>query len=189
METDLLRYSERGIVRNTKVVDVKIDEEGNFEFPVLVTLSTDGFEKTVRTKHLIGADGAHSVVRQCMGLWLEGESGDLLDRNSVSVQALEAVTLLEAQFPKSTIEQIILHPQLHRSFEWNDVPTCVKQQTEMRFYDGSALGDAYTTYGVDSAQGTLVVVRPDGYVGVFACLSECRGWVNIRGSAFGLSSN
>lgn len=76
METDLLRYSERGIVRNTKVVDVKIDEEGDAEFPVLVTMATDGVEKTVRTKHLVGADGAHSVVRQCMGLRLEGESLD-----------------------------------------------------------------------------------------------------------------
>lgn len=75
METDLLRYSERGIVRNTKLIDVKIDE-GDAEFPVLVTMATDGVEKTVRTKHLVGADGAHSVVRQCMGLRLEGESLD-----------------------------------------------------------------------------------------------------------------
>lgn len=99
-------------------------------------------------------------------------STDLLDRSSISVQTLEEVTLLEAQFPKSVIEQIILHPQLHRSFEWNDVPMCVKQQAEMRFYDGSALDDAYSIYGVDPVQGALVVVRPDGYVGVVACLGD-----------------
>lgn len=99
-------------------------------------------------------------------------STDLLDRSSVSAQTLEAVTLLEAQFPKSIIEQIVLHPQLHRSFEWNDVPTCVKRQAEMRFYDGSALDDAYGIYGVDPARGALVVVRPDGYVGVVSCLGD-----------------
>ena len=76
METDLLRYSGRGIVRNTKLVDVRVDEDGDAEFPVLVTMATDGVEKVVRTKHLVGADGAHSVVRQCMGFKLEGESLD-----------------------------------------------------------------------------------------------------------------
>lgn len=76
METDLLRYSRRGVVRNTQVVDVRLDEQGDAEFPVLVTMATDGVERVVRTKHLVGADGAHSVVRQCMGLRLEGESLD-----------------------------------------------------------------------------------------------------------------
>jgi hypothetical protein len=42
----------------------------------------------------------------------------------------------------------------------------------MRFYDGSALDDAYSIYGVNPAQGALVVVRPDGYVGVVACLGD-----------------
>lgn len=85
---------------------------------------------------------------------------------------MEEVALLEAQFPKSTVELIILHPRLHRSFEWKDVPACVKQQAEMRFYDGSALDNAYSIYGVDPAHGALVVVRPDGYVGVVACLDD-----------------
>lgn len=76
METDLLRYSERGILRNTRVLDVSIDEERDEEFPVLVSMATDGIVKVIRTKHLVGADGAHSVVRRCMGLPLEGESLD-----------------------------------------------------------------------------------------------------------------
>jgi 2-polyprenyl-6-methoxyphenol hydroxylase-like FAD-dependent oxidoreductase len=76
METDLLRYSKRGVLRNTRLVDVRIDEESDAEFPVVVTMDTNGEEKVVRTKHLVGADGAHSIVRQCMGLRLEGESLD-----------------------------------------------------------------------------------------------------------------
>jgi 2-polyprenyl-6-methoxyphenol hydroxylase-like FAD-dependent oxidoreductase len=76
MENDLLRYSERGVLRNTRLVDVRIDEESDAEFPVVVTMNTNGEEKVVHTKHLVGADGAHSIVRQCMGLRLEGESLD-----------------------------------------------------------------------------------------------------------------
>lgn len=76
LETDLLRYSKRGVQRNTKLLDVKIDEEGDPEFPVIAEIEKDGWKRTVRTKHLVGADGAHSVVRRCMGLKLEGESSD-----------------------------------------------------------------------------------------------------------------
>ncbi|KAL4927568.1 putative phenol monooxygenase [Aspergillus undulatus] len=81
LETDLLRYSKRGIQRNTKLVDVKIDEAGDAEFPIVaeIEIAKEGEEKvrrTVRSKYLVGADGAHSNVRRCMGLSLEGESLD-----------------------------------------------------------------------------------------------------------------
>ncbi|KAJ5754164.1 uncharacterized protein N7511_008317 [Penicillium nucicola] len=76
LETDLLRYSQRGVQRNTKLLDVKIDEEGDAEFPVIAEIETDGQRRSVRTKHLVGADGAHSQVRRNMGLKLEGESSD-----------------------------------------------------------------------------------------------------------------
>ncbi|KAJ5919149.1 hypothetical protein N7466_010092 [Penicillium verhagenii] len=76
LETDLLRYSNRGVQRNTKLIDVKIDEEGDAEYPVLAEIETDGQRRTVRSKYLVGADGAHSMVRRCMGLKLEGESLD-----------------------------------------------------------------------------------------------------------------
>jgi phenol 2-monooxygenase len=99
-------------------------------------------------------------------------SNDLLDRASVSAKALEAITLLANKFPASTIEQIVLHPRLHRAFEWDDIPACVKQAAEMRFYDGSALDDAYNIYGVDSAHGALAVIRPDGYVGIVSQLRD-----------------
>ncbi|KAJ6003004.1 hypothetical protein N7451_005551 [Penicillium sp. IBT 35674x] len=76
LETDLLRYSKRGVQRNTKLIDVKIDEEGDAEYPVLAEIETEGQCRTVRSKYLVGADGAHSMVRRCMGLKLEGESLD-----------------------------------------------------------------------------------------------------------------
>ncbi|KAE8146764.1 FAD binding domain-containing protein [Aspergillus avenaceus] len=76
LETDLLRYSKRGVQRDTALVDARIDEAGDAEFPVVVDLDTDGQRRTVRAKHLVGADGAHSAVRRCMGLQLVGESLD-----------------------------------------------------------------------------------------------------------------
>lgn len=99
-------------------------------------------------------------------------STDLLDRKSISAETLTRVSQLVSQFPASVIEQIVLHPSLHRSFEWDDIPACVKQDAEMRFYDGSALDDAYSIYGVDPMKGALAVIRPDGYVGVVVRLHE-----------------
>lgn len=76
METDLLRYSQRGVVRNTKLVSLVMDERSDPEFPMVATVETDGVARVIRTKHLVGADGAHSVVRQSVGLKLEGQSLD-----------------------------------------------------------------------------------------------------------------
>lgn len=76
LETDLHRYSKRGVQRNTKLIDVKIDEAGDSEFPVIAEIETEGRRQTVRSKYLVGADGARSVVRRSMGLKLEGESLD-----------------------------------------------------------------------------------------------------------------
>lgn len=42
----------------------------------------------------------------------------------------------------------------------------------MRFYNGIAIDDAYTTYGVDADKGAIVAVRPDGYVGSIAALGD-----------------
>ena len=74
-DTDLLRYSERGIQRNTKLAIV-IDEDGDAEFPVLAEIGTKGHRRTVRRKNLMGADGASLAVRRCMRFTLEGESLD-----------------------------------------------------------------------------------------------------------------
>ncbi|KAL2871463.1 putative phenol monooxygenase [Aspergillus lucknowensis] len=81
LETDLLRYSKRGVQRNTQLLDVRIDEEGDGEFPVVAHIEVENaaggkVRRSIRSKYLVGADGAHSVVRRSMGLHLEGESTD-----------------------------------------------------------------------------------------------------------------
>lgn len=71
-ETDLLCHSERGIQRSTKLIDLSIDNDP--EFPVRAEIESNDQHRTVRCKYLVGADGAHSTVRRCLGLELEGES-------------------------------------------------------------------------------------------------------------------
>lgn len=99
-------------------------------------------------------------------------SVDLLDPNGVSATALQDVTGLVQQFPPSLLEQIVVYPELPGAISWASIPTCVKEHAEMAVYSGYEVADAYGIYGVDPAQGALVVVRPDGYVGMVAPLSE-----------------
>lgn len=55
------------IERGISVAGIEHDTDG-----VSVTLSGDGGERTVGAGYLIGADGAHSIVRKTLGLTFEG---------------------------------------------------------------------------------------------------------------------
>jgi phenol 2-monooxygenase len=77
-EDDLRRYSSRGVQRSSCVTKVVIDEEGDPEYPVLAEIEGPTGLKIIRTKYLVGADGAHSTVRRAMGLKLEGETSDFV---------------------------------------------------------------------------------------------------------------
>ncbi|OBT41567.1 hypothetical protein VE00_09161 [Pseudogymnoascus sp. WSF 3629] len=85
LDENLRRYSKRGIIRSTDFEHFEIDAASDPEYPIKITLSSpiDGANKgsnaagrTVRSKYLVGADGAHSRVRKSMGLKLEGETTD-----------------------------------------------------------------------------------------------------------------
>lgn len=100
-------------------------------------------------------------------------SPDLLDPQGTSSQTLTTLgSKIITRFPKSLIEQVVLHPRLSREFMWQDLPRELKQHSEMRFYSGYEMDDVYKIYGVDPAEGALAVVRPDGYVGVTAILGD-----------------
>ena len=75
---DLRRYSSRGVQRSCHVNNISISEKRDLEFPVLVDIEIPTGQPTVRTKYLIGADGAHSVVRRSMDLKLEVETSDFV---------------------------------------------------------------------------------------------------------------
>ncbi|KUL85566.1 hypothetical protein ZTR_08059 [Talaromyces verruculosus] len=83
LEEDFQDYSpNRSIYRSTEFVDFTLDPSTNPDFPVRIEIDVMGEggdaaqRKVVRTKHLIGADGAHSKVRRSMGLQLHGDTTD-----------------------------------------------------------------------------------------------------------------
>jgi phenol 2-monooxygenase len=98
-------------------------------------------------------------------------STDLLDRTGVSSRTLQSCANLLQKFPLGVIELLIVHPLTAR-FEWVDLPKCVKDIAEMRLFGLAATEDLYDVYGVPKEQGAMVVVRPDGYVGMIGHLSE-----------------
>jgi phenol 2-monooxygenase len=55
---------------------------------------------------------------------------------------------------------------------WGEIPRSVKEHSEMSFYSGYEMDDVYGIYGVDPAKGGLAIVRPDGYVGILASLTD-----------------
>jgi phenol 2-monooxygenase (NADPH) len=81
LEDNLNQYSTNCIQRSTKFIDFQLDAAGDAEYPLKIELEQemvggDKMRKTVRSKYLVGADGAHSQVRRSMGLELTGETTD-----------------------------------------------------------------------------------------------------------------
>ncbi|KAG8668152.1 hypothetical protein FPOAC1_007525 [Fusarium poae] len=81
LEENLRLYSGNETIRRSHRFSEYTVDETNAEFPIVVKYEHDlpdgsTQHKTVRTKYLIGADGARSKVRKCMGLELEGETTD-----------------------------------------------------------------------------------------------------------------
>ena len=99
-------------------------------------------------------------------------SSDLLQSSGRSATALnEICSRVIPSFPADTIELVAVHPIRSKRFEWTDVPICLKQAAEMRFY-GLGEDDLYKIYGVAEHEGAIVVVRPDGYIGIVVHLSN-----------------
>jgi phenol 2-monooxygenase len=81
LEENLRLYSGRSIVRSTRFVGFYLDSATDPEYPLSIEVEQtkdDGStsRKQLRSKYLVGADGAHSRVRQAMNLKLEGETTD-----------------------------------------------------------------------------------------------------------------
>lgn len=81
MEENLQLYSKDRIQRSTKFASFRIDAAQDFEYPLNIEVDKVGDDgstqrRTVRAKHLVGADGAHSQVRRSMGQELKGDTTD-----------------------------------------------------------------------------------------------------------------
>ncbi|KAG9610187.1 putative phenol monooxygenase, partial [Aureobasidium melanogenum] len=82
LQENLNLYAPEDTIRRSHhFVDYTIDAVNHPEYPVLVNYERELEDGTripgsVRTKYLVGGDGAHSKVRKAMGLSLEGETSD-----------------------------------------------------------------------------------------------------------------
>ncbi|KAK2746132.1 hypothetical protein FQN55_005761 [Onygenales sp. PD_40] len=78
LRDDLKLYSKKGVTWNCRVLDSSIETGHESGFPVKVTVEQNGEKRVLRTKYLIGADGAHSVVRKSIGInQVGGTDGDI----------------------------------------------------------------------------------------------------------------
>ncbi|KAG0126603.1 putative phenol 2-monooxygenase [Tuber indicum] len=106
----------------------------------------------------------------------------------------ELLTILTSRipstFPPSMVEVTIFFPGERGSLEWTDFPPSVREKSEWLVF-GDEFGEVYAAWGVDEEVGALAVVRPDGYVGAVAALSEVvvvenwLGKVLVKGQTLG----
>lgn len=73
---DMQRYSQACVVYDSSVSDVVIDDGEDEQYPVKVSVEVGGKARTVRAKYVVGADGAHSVVRRALDVKMEGDVVD-----------------------------------------------------------------------------------------------------------------
>lgn len=130
-------------------------------FPISITRFADGCPRNLHDD--LPSNGRFRIVVFASKDLLNGEGHS-------AVSLIEICTKTLPQFHIGMVELVALHPLDGHSFEWSDIPECVKQQAEMRFYNASVA--AYTTLGIDQDRGAVVVVRPDGFVGMVARLTE-----------------
>jgi phenol 2-monooxygenase len=99
-------------------------------------------------------------------------ASDLLEPHGNSSQALIGICNdIISTFPNDTVELVVILPFVEQVFEWTDIPTCAKEFAEMRFH-GPVDQKLYDTYGVSQDAGLVVVVRPDGYIGLLSSLAD-----------------
>ncbi|OAQ60222.1 FAD binding domain-containing protein [Pochonia chlamydosporia 170] len=81
LQENLEVYAPKDTIRRSHRFLEHTVDDAHPDFPILVKYEYDlpdgtTQQGTVRTKYLVGADGARSLVRKCMGLELEGETSD-----------------------------------------------------------------------------------------------------------------
>lgn len=64
----------------------------------------------------------------------------------------------------------MLHQLGGHSFEWSDIPGCVKHEAEMRFHNAST--EAYVMLAIDKGKEEVAIVRPHWFIGMVAHLTE-----------------
>jgi hypothetical protein len=74
------------------------------------------------------------------------------------------------RFVDGMVEVIILQPAMKPSWNFVDLPPCIKEHAEMRLHCAGA--EVYDIYGLDQNKGAVVLVRPDGMVSMITRLED-----------------
>lgn len=75
LSNDLAQYVKHGVQYGSEVLEATLDENDP-EYPVVIKIRAGGEVRAVRTKYLVGADGAHSAVRRAFDIKMQGDSID-----------------------------------------------------------------------------------------------------------------
>lgn len=75
LSDDLKAYSTRGVQYNSSVEHVTVDSSDP-DYPVRLVLQEANGTRTIRTKYLVGADGARSAVRRSFDIEMQGDIVD-----------------------------------------------------------------------------------------------------------------
>ncbi|PVH82377.1 phenol monooxygenase [Cadophora sp. DSE1049] len=123
-------------------------------------------------------------------LGAEGKFGILLlaaddfgNRDSRSTKIAETLcSQVLGKYPSGLLQPIIVLPNEASKFEWTDLPSCIKEEAEMSLFLASE--DVYRIYGIPCqgvAAGKLILVRPDGIVGLMTDLEDIEKVENFLG--------
>ena len=99
---------------------------------------------------------------------------DFGDKEGRSTRAADEIcSKVNKKFPLGIVQPIVVHPHSEAEFQWTDLPDYIKRKAEMCLFKAST--DVYDVYGADHTgreAGALVVVRPDGVVGMMTALED-----------------
>ncbi|KAF7332387.1 hypothetical protein MKEN_00120500 [Mycena kentingensis (nom. inval.)] len=100
------------------------------------------------------------------------------DVKSLKVLA-ESVARVVSQYGHKAVDVLSIAKSKRPNFNFLELPDALRPHWSKVFCDeknlrGTEGGEAYDAYGIDSAVGAIVVVRPDGYIGMVGPLSEPR---------------
>lgn len=110
------------------------------------------------------SDGRWRVIVVC--------ADDFPDPKSQSLPAVTSICGTVVKRYQGLLEAIMLQPEMQPTWDFDDLPECVKDEAEMRVY--CAPKSVYDVYGVDLKKGAIVLIRPDGVVGFIGTLKNVR---------------
>ncbi|RAH43105.1 uncharacterized protein BO95DRAFT_502709 [Aspergillus brunneoviolaceus CBS 621.78] len=164
LTTSLSRPSLLALAPGTRLPNVRLKRYADGEYCDIHDVMKMGI-RPAKTVSEMFSNGRFRVL--CLA------SSDFLSSDGVSARALHWIgEALLPQFPNDVVEQFVIYPPNRCPRNWSDLPTSLKRHSEMRLYDGLAVQGAYELFEVNVHQGALIILRPEGYIGMIASLER-----------------